>query len=100
MPSRLTKDKFPKQFKIGERCFMSLATIGGDLLTRHPKNINHVYKDSNDLLSVIIILGTNVHGGETVFNDGVNMSDIEKRVHVLKNSHGMCVVGAFDKHLH
>ena len=100
--SLLEKAKYdiPKQCRIGDKCFTSLVTIGGNLFTRHMKNMNHVHKDGNDLLSVIIILGTNVHGGETVFNDGVNMSDIEKRVHVLKNSHGMCVVGAFDKHLH
>ena len=31
------------------------------------KNVIHVYKDVNDLLSVIIILGTDVHGGKNVF---------------------------------
>ena len=77
-----------------------MATIGGNLFTRHQNNIIHVHKDSNDLLSVIIILGKNVHGGETVFYDGVNMNDIGKRSHVLKHSHGRCVVGAFDKSLH
>ena len=44
---------------------MSFATIGGNLFTRHPNNINHVHKDSKNLLSLIIILGKNVHGGET-----------------------------------
>ena len=77
-----------------------MATIGGNLFTRHPKNLNHVQKESNDLLSVLIILGTNVHGGETVFYYGVNMHDIGKRAHVLKHSHGRCVVGPFDKILH
>ena len=28
------------------------------------------------------------------------MNDIGKRVHVLKNSHGRCVIGALDKILH
>ena len=28
------------------------------------------------------------------------MNDIGKRAHVLKHSHGRCVVGAFDKILH
>ena len=46
---------------------MSSASIGGNLFTRDPKNINHVHKDSNNLWSVIIILVTNVHGDETVF---------------------------------
>ena len=29
------------------------------------KNLNHIHKYSKDILSVIIILGTDVHGGET-----------------------------------
>ena len=72
------KKKIPKQYRIGDRCFMSLAKIGGNVLARHLKKRNHVQKDSNDFLSVIIILVTNVHGGETFFNDGVNMNDIRK----------------------
>ena len=46
---------------------------------------------------MIIILGTYVNGGETVFYDGENMNDIGKRAHVLKHSHGRCVIGSFDK---
>ena len=61
-----------------------MATIGGNLYTRHPKNLNHVHKDSEDLLSVIILLGTDVHGGETVFLNGDNMNDIGKIAYVLK----------------
>ena len=77
-----------------------MATIGGNLYTRHVKNRNYVHKDSKDLLSVIIILGTYVNGGETVFNYGQNMNDIGKRAHVLKHSHRRCVIGSFDKILH
>ena len=51
------KEKIPKQCSVCDTCFTSLATIGGDLFTRHPKNINHVHKDSNNILSLIIILG-------------------------------------------
>ena len=46
---------------------------------------------------MIIILGTNVNGGETVFYDGENMNDMAKIGHVLKHSHGSCVIGSFDK---
>ena len=91
------KENIPKQCRIGDTCFTSLATIGGNLFTRHPKNLNHVHEYSNHLLSVIIILGTDVHGGETVFNDGDKMNDIRKRAHVLNHSRGRCMVGAFDK---
>ena len=46
---------------------------------------------------MIIILGTDVYGGETVLFNGMTMNDIWKREHVLKHSHGRCVIGAFDK---
>ena len=46
---------------------MSFATIGGNLYTKHAKNLNNVHKERKYLLSVIIILGTDVNGGETVF---------------------------------
>ena len=61
------KVMIPKECRIGDTCFTSLATIGGNLYTKHAKNLNHLYKDSKDLLSVIITLGTDVNGGETVF---------------------------------
>ena len=59
------KDMIPKECRIGDTCFTSMATIGGNLYTRHAKNLNHVQKYSKDLLSVIIILGTNINGGAT-----------------------------------
>ena len=89
------KEKITKQCRIGDTCFTSLATIGGNLYTKNAKNLNHVHKDSKDLLSVIIILGTNVNGGETFFNDGENMNNIGKRAHILMHSHGRCVIGSY-----
>ena len=62
-----SKEKIPKQYRIGDTCFTSLVNIGGNLFTRHPNNLNRVHKDSNDLLSVIITPGTDVHGDEIVF---------------------------------
>ena len=91
------KEKIPKHSIIGDTCFTSLARIGINLFTRHKKKLNHVHRDSNNFLSVIIILVTNVHGGETLFHDGVNMNYIVKRANVLKHSNGRCVFGAFDK---
>ena len=90
----------PEEWRIGDTCFTSLETIRVNLYTIHPKNLNHVHKYSKDLLSVIIILGTDVNSGETVFNYGESMNDIGKRAHVLKHSHGRCVIGSFDKNLH
>ena len=94
------KMMIPEECRIGDTCFTSLETIGGNLYTRHANNLNHVHKGSKDLLLVITILGTDVNGGETVFYDGENMNDIGKRAHVLKHSHGRCVIGSFDKILH
>ena len=56
------KERIHKKCRIGDTCFMSLTTIGGDLFTRHPKKLNLLHKDSNDILSVIMNLGTEVHG--------------------------------------
>ena len=61
------KENNPKQYRIGDTCFSLLATIGGNLLTRHPKKSNNVHKDSNDLLSMIIILETDVCGEKPVY---------------------------------
>ena len=41
-----SKDMIPKECRIGDTCFTSLATIGGNLYTRHVKKLNHVHKDS------------------------------------------------------
>ena len=61
------KENIPQQCIIGDTCFQSLATIGGDLFTRHSKKLNHLHKNSNDLMSVIIILVTDVYGGDQFF---------------------------------
>ena len=82
-----TKEKIPKKYRIGDTCFMSLETIGGNIYTRHPKNLNDVQKGVNYLLSVIIILGTDVNGGKTVFLNGMTKNDIGETAHVLKHSH-------------
>ena len=78
-----SKENIFKQYRISDTWFTSLATIGGNLFTRNPNNVIHVHKDSNNLLSVIIILGTNLHGCKTFFNDGDNMNEIERRANVL-----------------
>ena len=77
-----------------------MATIVGTLYTSQKNNLNHIHRDSKDLLSVIIILVTDVNGGETVFNDGENMNDIGKRAHLMNHSHVKCVINASDKTLH
>ena len=60
------KEEISKECRINDKCFMSFATIGDNLLTRHSNNLNHVHRDINYLLS-IIILGTDVNGGEIFF---------------------------------
>ena len=59
--------------------------------------MNHVHKYTKGLLSVIINLGTNIRGGDTVFYDGVKTPDLGSRAHVLKYLHGRMVFGPFEK---
>ena len=39
----------PKEYRIGDTCFISLATIRGNLYTRYVKNLNNLHKGSKDL---------------------------------------------------
>ena len=57
------KEEIPKEFRIDDTCFTSFATIGENLFTRHPKNLNNIHKHSKDLMSVIIALGYVVNCG-------------------------------------
>ena len=58
-----------------------MAVIGGKLYRNHPKNLNHVHKDTKYLVSVIITLGKNISGGETVFYYRVKPSILCPYVH-------------------
>ena len=64
------------------------------------KHINNEHKETNDLLKVIITLGKDDNGDETVLKYIRTMKDTGKRTHVLKHSQGVCVVTAFDKIQH
>ena len=44
MTTDKAKEMIPKECRIGDTCFTSLANIGGNLYTRHAKNLNHVHK--------------------------------------------------------
>ena len=70
-----------------------MAVIGGKLYRNHPKNLNHVHNDTKDLVSVIIILGKDISGGDTVFYDKVKPSDFGSRAHILKHLHERMVFG-------
>ena len=48
------KEQIPQICRIGNTCFTYLAVNGGKLYSAHPENRNHVHKDKNYLLSVII----------------------------------------------
>ena len=74
-----------------------MAVIGGRIFGNHHKNLNHVHKNSKDLVYVIITLGENISGGDTVFYDGVKTSDLGSRAHVLKILHGRMIFGPFEK---
>ena len=73
-----------------------MAVIGGKLLSNNTKNMNHVHKYTNFLLSVITTLGKNITGGDTVIYDRVKTSELVSRAHVLKNLHGRMIFCPFD----
>ena len=90
----------PSTCRIGETIFTSMAIIGGKLYHNHPKNLNHVHKDTKDLVSVIITLCKDISGGDIVFYDGVKSSDFGSRSHILKHLHGRMVFGPFEIFFH
>ena len=97
MKGKLEKAKeiLPSTCRIGETIFTSMAVIGDKLYRNHPKNLNHVHKDIKYLVSVIITLGKDISGGDTVFYDGVKPSDFGSRDHILKHLYGRIVFGLF-----
>ena len=52
------------------------------------------------MVSVIITLGRNIIGGDTVFYDGMKTCDFGNRSHILKHSHGRMIFGPFEKVFH
>ena len=62
--------------------------------------MNHVNKDGNDLVYVIITLITSIIGGYKVFYDGVKQTDLGKRAHVLKYLHDRIIMGTFEIFFH
>ena len=53
-----------------------MSVIGGKLFNNYPKNLKNVHKDSKDLVSDIITPSKKIMGGDTVFYDGVKISDL------------------------
>ena len=50
--------------------------------------------------SVIITLGKDISGEDTLFYDGVKPSDFVSRAHILKHLHGRIIFGPFEKVFH
>ena len=77
-----------------------MAVIGSKLYSNHPKNLNHVHKDTKYMVSVIITVGKDKSGGDNVFNYGVKTYDLGSRVHILKYLHGRMIFGRYEKVFH
>ena len=58
--------------------------------------MNHVHRETKDLVSVIIIVGKDISGGDTVFYDGVKTSDLGSKAHILKHLHTRMVFDPFE----
>ena len=74
----------PSTCRIGKTIFTSMAVIGGRLYCNHLKNLNNMHKDVRDLISVIITLGKDIIGGDTVFYDGVKTCDFLEQITYIK----------------
>ena len=74
-----------------------MAVLGGKLYSNHPKNLNHVHKDTKDLVSVIITMVKDISAGETMIYYGVKTSDLGSRAHISKILHGRMIFGPFEK---
>ena len=91
------KEILPSTCRIGGTIFTFMVAIGGKLYSNYPKNLNHVHKDTKCFVSVIITLGKNISGGDTVFYDGVKTSELGIRAHILKHLYGRMIFGSFEK---
>ena len=76
-----------------------MDVIVGKLFSNHPKNLNHVHRDSKDFVSVIITVGKYIRGGDTVFYDGMKTFDLGSISHVLKYLHRRMIFGPFKKYI-
>ena len=66
----------------------------------HPKNMNHVHRNSKYFVPVIITMGKNISVGYTVFYDKVKHKDLANRPHLLKRLHGRIIMGPFEIYVH
>ena len=90
------KEILPSTCRIGENIFNSMTVIGGKLYSNHPPNMNHVHKDTKDMVYVIITVGKDMSGGDTMFYDVLKKSDLGSRDHILKHLHGRMIFGPFE----
>ena len=81
---------------IASHIYQSLVGI----IQRKPKNRDHVHKEQNDFLSVIIKFGTIISDGDTYFYHGICVYYLCQRDNVLKNSHKRYIVGPFEMTFH
>ena len=81
------KEIIPSTYRIGGICFTSMAVICGKLYSNNPKNLNHVHKDFKYMVSVIITVGKNISGVDTMFYYRMKTSDLGSRANILKHSH-------------
>ena len=95
-----SKEILPSTCRIGETIFTPMDVIFGRLLISHPKNLNRVHKDAKYLVSVIITVGKDISGGDTVFYDVVKSSELGSRAHILKHLDGRMIFVPFEKVFH
>ena len=83
--------KSPQEWRICDTMFTSMALVG-DLSNGQ----NHFHRDKNDIVSVILMLGSNdVTGGRTMYFEDGEKNEMNP-THEEKMEHGKFQVGPFD----
>ena len=57
---------------------------------------NHLHMDFHDLCSCIIMVGTNIKGGSTIYYNGVSVKEPGEIVHEEKHAHGKVQIFPFE----
>jgi hypothetical protein len=88
----------PEELRICKSCFNAMALVGN---VKYKTGANNCHCDGNDLVSIIITLGTaDVIGGNTVYYGGVSKKQLGDVLHSTNFVHGQYQIGPFESIYH
>ena len=89
------KQHVPPELRVSGTIFNGCALVGNLM-----DGYNHIHVDKNDMCSLIVMLGNNVIGGDTLYYSGESPSNPGRCVHSEPFYHGKFQVGPFQKVVH